>query len=109
MNRLKNIDRYLKKLKKDLGKLRRYDTTYGLRYLFNDCNEEEEDDYEPIEIEGAFKGGYVLYENMGDRNTRLSIDEYFEIIRSNLKDMIDNDEARNEWKIQLTMRVIFFF
>ena len=29
------------------------------------------------------------------------------IIRAYLKDMIDNHKARGEWKIQLTMRIIF--
>ena len=33
---LKNIDRYLKNLKKDLEKLQKYSITYGLDYLFNE-------------------------------------------------------------------------
>ena len=35
------------------------------------------------------------------------MDEYFDIIRPYLRDMIDNHKARGEWKIQLTMRIIF--
>ena len=35
------------------------------------------------------------------------MDEYFDIIRPYLGDMIDNHKARGEWKIQLTMQVIF--
>ena len=38
---------------------------------------------------------------------RLSTDEYFAIIRPYLEDMIDSHKARNEWKIQLTMRIHF--
>ena len=49
----------------------------------------------------------MLYESKGDNDNMLSIDEYFDIIRPYLKDMIDNHKARNEWKIQLTMRIIF--
>ena len=36
---LKNIDRYLKNLKKDLEKLQKYSITYGLDYLFNELDE----------------------------------------------------------------------
>ena len=77
--------------------------THGLDYLFN----EEEDYYKPTEIKSAFDGSYMLYESKGDKDNNLSIDEYFDIIRPYLRDMIDNHKARGEWKIQLTMRIIF--
>ena len=49
-NVLKNIGRYLKKLNNDFKKLQKYqdNITYGLDYLFNEVN--EEDNYEPKEI-----------------------------------------------------------
>ena len=65
------------------------------------------DCYEPKEVKSAFDGSYVLYESKGDKDNNLSIDEYFDIIRPYLRDMIDNHQARGEWKIQLTMRIIF--
>ena len=49
----------------------------------------------------------MLYESKGDKGARLSIDEYFDIIRLYLNDMIDNQKSKGEWKIQLTMRIIF--
>ena len=49
----------------------------------------------------------MLYESKGDKGSKLAIYEYFDIIRPYLKDMIDNHKARGEWKIQLTMRIIF--
>ena len=49
----------------------------------------------------------MLYESKGDKNARLSIDEYFDIIRPYLKDMIDDYKAKGEWKIQLSMQIIF--
>ena len=103
---LKNIGRCLKNFKKDLEKLQRYkyNTTYGLDYLFIELN--EEDYYEPVEIKSAFDGGYILYENREDKDAKLSIDEYFDIIRLYLRDVIDNHKARGEWKIQLIMRII---
>ena len=102
---LKNIDRYLKNFKKDLEKLQKYSITYGLDYLFNELD--EVDYYEPKEVKSAFNGSYILYESKGDKDNKLALYEYFDIIRPYLKDMIDNHKARGEWKIQLTMRIIF--
>ena len=87
---LKNIERYLK---------------YGLDYLFNELN--EEDYYEPREVKSAFDCSYVLYKSRGDKDKKLVIYEYFDIIRLYLKDVIDNHKARGKWKIQLIMRIIF--
>ena len=104
---LKNIDRYFKNFEKYLEKLRKcqYNITYGLDYLFNELD--EGDYYEPKEVKSAFDGGYMLYESSGDKDFKLAIYEYFDIIRPYLRDMIDNHKARGEWKIQLTMRIIF--
>ena len=90
---LKNIGKYLKKLNNDLKKLQKYqdNITYGLDYLFN-----EEDYYKPTEVKSAFDGSYVLYESKGDKDARLSIDEYFDIIRPYLKDMIDDHKSKGE-------------
>ena len=49
----------------------------------------------------------MLYESKRDKVSKLAIYECFDIIRPYLKDMIDNHKARGEWKIQLTMRIIF--
>ena len=104
---LKNIDRYFKNFEKHLEKLRKcqYNITYGLDYLFNELD--EGDYYEPGEVKSAFDGSYMLYESSGDRDSKLAIYEYFDIIRPYLRDMIDNHKARGEWKTQLTMRIIF--
>ena len=104
---LKNIDRYFKNFEKYLEKLQKYqyNITYGLDYLFNELD--EGDYYEPREVKSAFDGSYMLYESSGDKDSKLSIYEYFDIIRPYLRDMIDNHKARGEWKIQLTMRIIF--
>ena len=104
---LKKIDRYLKNFKEDLEKLQKYqyNITYGLDYLFNELD--EVDYYEPKEVKSAFNGNYVLYESRGDKDNKLALYEYFDIIRSYLKDMIDDHKARGEWKMQLKMRIIF--
>ena len=49
----------------------------------------------------------MLYESKGDKDNKLAIYEYFDIIRPYLKDMIDKHKVKGEWKIQLSMRIIF--
>ena len=104
---LKNIDSYLKNFKKDLEKLQKYqyNTKYGLDYLFNEVN--EGDYYEPKEVKSAFDGSYMLHESREDKDSKLVIYEYFDIIKPYLRDMTGHNKARGEWKIQLTMRIIF--
>ena len=92
-NVLKNISKRLNELNKDLKKLHKYQNniTYGLDYLFN-----EEDYYRPEEVKSAFNGSYVLYESIGDKESKLALYEYFDIIKPYLKHMIDNYKARGE-------------
>ena len=94
-----------KNFKKDLDKLQKYSITYGLDYLFNELD--EVDYYEPKEVKSAFNGNYVLYESKGDEDNKLAPYEHFDIIRPYLKDLIDDHKAKGEWKIQLSMRIIF--
>ena len=82
-----------------------YNITHGLDCLLNELN--EEDYYNPTEVKSAFDGSYIVYESKGDKYARLSIDEYFDMIRSCLKDMIDDYKDKGEWKIQLSMQIIF--
>ena len=62
-NVLKNISKYITKLKIDLEKLQKYqgNIIYRIDYLLNELN--EEDYYEPKEISGVFDGSYILYES----------------------------------------------
>ena len=57
---IKNINKYIKKFKKDFKKLQKCqdNITYGIDYLFNELN--EEDYYKPKEIKSAFDGSYML-------------------------------------------------
>ena len=103
---LKNIGRCLKKLNNDLKKLNKYqdNITHGLDYLFN-----EDDYYKPTEVKSAFDGNYILYESRGDKDAELALYEYFDKIKPHLKDMIDYYKSKGEWKIQITMIIIFIF
>ena len=89
------------KLNNDFKKLYKYqdNITYGLAYLFNELNEGY---YEPKEIKSAFDGSYMLHESRGGKDSKLAL---YEIIRPYLKDLID--DHKGEWKIQLSMGMIF--
>ena len=67
--------------------------------------ESDENYYEPQKIKGAFNDNYVEYENNGDKDKRLSIEEYLNMIRPYLSNLID--DHKDEWKVQLTMEINF--
>ena len=82
-----------------------YSITYGLEKP--NIEQDNLDYYIPKEVKRAFDGSCVIYESNGDKDAKLSMDEYFNIIRPYLKDMIDDHKSKGEWKIQLSMRIIF--
>ena len=47
------------------------------------------------------------YESKGDKDKNLSPEDYLDIIRPYLRDMINNHKNQGEWKIQLTIRITF--
>ena len=49
----------------------------------------------------------IEYESRGDNDDNLSLEDYLNIIRPYLRDMMDNHKAHKEWKIQLIMQIIF--
>ena len=104
---LKSISKYLKKLNDDFKKLHKYqdNITYGLDCLFNELN--EQDYYKPIEVKSAFDGSYMLYENRGDKDNKLALYEYFDIIKLYLKDLINDYKSKDEWKIQIIIKIVF--
>ena len=93
---LKNIEKYFKKLKEGLNKIKIYqhNITRDIRHLFNEITEENY--YEPIEIKSTFEGNYIEYESREDNDDNLSLEEYLNIIRPYLRDMIDNHKAHSE-------------
>ena len=49
----------------------------------------------------------MLYESRGDKDAKSALYKYFDKIKPYLKDMIDDYKSKGEWKIQITMRIIF--
>ena len=55
--------------------------------------------YKPIRTKGAFNDDCVEYESKGDQDENLSPEDYLDIIKPFLRDMINNHKTHGEWKI----------
>ena len=62
-------------------------------------------DYEPVLIKSGFEGNYLEY--MSNGNNLLSFDEYLELIKPYLHDLINVYKAKGEWKLQLSAEISF--
>ena len=91
-----------------------------LRFLFDT----EKDHYGPKKIASTFNNNYIQYESVGYRHKNLSVEEYIDVIRLYLSDIINNHKAQGkrrahsgntitehetqgEWKIHLTAAINF--
>ena len=59
----------------------------------------EKDRYEPKKSVSAFNNNSIRYESMGDKNKNLSVEEYIDVIRPYLSDIINNHKAQGKWRI----------
>ena len=72
-----------------------------------------DDDYyfKPILVESSFKENYKYYESIGDKGKSLSVEQYLDMIKPYLSDLINENKATetssNEWKTQINMHVNF--
>ena len=66
-----------------------------------------EDYYEPIIVNGAFNDNYKEHESKGDKDKILTVNEYLDMIRTYLVDMINEHKTQSEWKVQLTAAINF--
>ena len=62
-------------------------------------------DYEPLLIKTGFDHNYLEY--MSNGNNSLSFNEYLELIRPYLYDLINVYKAKGEWKLQLSAEISF--
>ena len=76
-----------------------------MRILFE--QEKEEDYYEPERVNNFRNNNYIEYESNGDKNTKLSLDEYLNKIKSYLRNIIINRQISDSWKIQLAIAINF--
>ena len=108
----KKSRKYLLKIEEKVSRLKEYfdyDAEYkgikDIEGLFDSSL--GEDYYKPIIVNGAFGNNYVRYESKGDKDKVLAVNEYLDIIRSQLVDMINDHKIKGEWKIQLTAEIDF--
>ena len=69
--------------------------------------QKKEDYYKPVRVGNFHNKNYIEYESGGDRNKALSIEGYLKKIRPYLKDIINNLQKFDAWKIQLTVAINF--
>ena len=103
-NELENSNEYLNELDKKIIKLNEYnnnndDFIENVRDLFNIVN------YEPILIKTGFNNNYLEYRSEG--NDSLSFEEYLNLIKPCLNDLINDKKDKGEWKLQLTAQINF--
>ena len=71
----------------------------NVRDLFNIVN------YEPILIKTGFDNNYLKYRSEG--NDSLSFEEYINLIKPYLNDLINAKKDKGEWKLQLSAQINF--
>ena len=85
---------------------------HGIRDIENLFdNDNDNDYYKPIFVKSSFKENYKYYESQGDKDKKLSVEQYLDMIKPYLSDLINENKAiennSNEWKIQINMHVNF--
>ena len=72
--------------------------------------QKDEENYDKlVRVNSFWSNNYIEYKINGDKNTILSVKEYFDKIRPYLKDIINDLKTFEAWKIQLTITIISFF
>ena len=71
----------------------------NVRDLFNIVN------YEPILVKTGFDNNYLKYRSEG--NDSLSFEEYINLIKPYLNDLINAKKDKGEWKLQLSAQINF--
>ena len=67
----------------------------------------DKDYHKAIIVKSAFNNKYVKYESNGERDKILTPDEYLNMIKPHLVEMINDRKNKGEWKIQLTAIINF--
>ena len=85
---------------------------HGIRDIENLFDaDNNEDYYKPILVESSFNESYKYYKSRGDKDKKLSIEQYPDMIKPYLSDLINENKAietsSNEWKIQIIMQINF--
>ena len=97
---IENIrDLFNNKLDKKINNNTNDDFIENIRDLFSIL------DYEPVLTKSGFDNNYL--EHMSNGNDSLSLNEYLELIKPYLYDLINVYKAKGEWKLQLSAEISF--
>ena len=85
---------------------------HGIRDIENVFdNIDDNDYYKPILVKNSFDENYKYYESRGDKDKKLLIEQYLDMIKPCLSDLINENKVIennfNEWKVQINTRVNF--
>ena len=69
-----------------------------LRNIRNIFKDEKADYYKPVRINNFWNNNYIEYKTKGDRKT-LSVKKYLHKIRPYLKDIMNNLQKYDIWKV----------
>ena len=102
---MEEIGKNLDELERNLSKTKKYydcdDAEYrgikDVKDLFDLSI--DEDYYKPIITNSAFNSNYIQYERRGSKDKILTVNEYLDIIRPYLSDMINDHKTQSEWRI----------
>ena len=94
-----NRDLFNNKLDKKINNNTNNEFIENIRDLFSVL------DYEPLLIKTGFDNNYLEY--MSNGNNSLSFNEYLELIKPYLYDLINVYKAKGEWKLQLSAEISF--
>ena len=97
-SKIKEIEQNLIELEENLVKLNKYYDyddieCKGIGDVKDLFGEFHEDYYKPMKIVSTFDGNYIEYESKGDKNKNLSPEEYLNIIKPYLHDMINTHKT----------------
>ena len=59
--------------------------------MFDNVN--DNDYYKPSLVESSFKVNYKYYESRGDKDKKLSVEQYLDMIKPYLSDLINENKA----------------
>ena len=103
----KKRSKYLDELDKKILSLDNYnnDDDYDIENLFKTSI--NKDCYKPKLNKSGYNNNYIEYRSEGDK--LLTIEEYLDLIKPYLKELINDHKSKGEWKIQLTAQINFYF
>ena len=61
--------------------------------------------YKPTIVKSGYNNNYIQYKSEGDKI--LTVKEYLALIEPYLRELINDDKSKGEWKVQLTAQINF--